>query len=232
MNMMSLVFVAIVAFTYFGGQNVPKVLKDNKQMILGVFVGVLLHQFMGVGVEGIVSPPPEDICDCTTDECFNNNIISNCESHSEFCTNISSAVGNEGVNSNLSDLKCAVSRYEALLCGGIDCNREDQDVYKRLGGDQCWNDDGTPSDQLGDLPGFSGGQTVENIENAARTILDKSNSITNTLDKNYAICLLKRYTEIMTQNIENSDKGNNNQLNADMEVYVNHLNEAIQNLSN
>ena len=52
MNMVSLVLVAIVAFTYFGGQNVPKVLKDNKQMILGVFVGVLLHQFMGVGVEG------------------------------------------------------------------------------------------------------------------------------------------------------------------------------------
>ena len=52
MNMVSLVLVAIVAFTYFGGQNVPKVLKDNKQMILGVFVGVLLHQFMGIGVEG------------------------------------------------------------------------------------------------------------------------------------------------------------------------------------
>lgn len=60
MNMMSLVFVAIVAFTYFGGQNVPKVLKDNKQMILGVFVGVLLHQFMGVGVEGIASTSTGD----------------------------------------------------------------------------------------------------------------------------------------------------------------------------
>ena len=52
MNMISLLLVAVVAFTYFGGQNVPKVLKDNKQMVLGVFVGVLLHQFMGVGVEG------------------------------------------------------------------------------------------------------------------------------------------------------------------------------------
>ena len=52
MNMMSMVLVALVAFTYFGGQNVPKVLKDNKQMLLGVFVGVLLHQFMGIGVEG------------------------------------------------------------------------------------------------------------------------------------------------------------------------------------
>jgi len=53
MNMMSLFLVAIVAFTYFGGQNVPKVLKDNKQMVLGVFVGVLLHQFMGVSIEGL-----------------------------------------------------------------------------------------------------------------------------------------------------------------------------------
>ena len=49
---MSLLLVAVVAFTYFGGQNVPKVLKDNKQMVLGVFVGVLLHQFMGVSIEG------------------------------------------------------------------------------------------------------------------------------------------------------------------------------------
>ena len=57
MNMMSLVLVVVVAFTYFGGQNVPKVLKDNKQMLLGVFVGVLLHQFMGVGVEGANGGP-------------------------------------------------------------------------------------------------------------------------------------------------------------------------------
>ena len=52
MNMMSLVLVAVVAFTYFGGQNVPKVLKDNKQMLLGVFVGVLASQFLGLRIEG------------------------------------------------------------------------------------------------------------------------------------------------------------------------------------
>ena len=51
MNRLLLALIALVAFTYFGGQNVPKVLKDNKQMLLGVFVGVLLQQFMGV--EGI-----------------------------------------------------------------------------------------------------------------------------------------------------------------------------------
>jgi len=54
MNRLLLALVALVAFTYFGGQNVPKVLKDNKQMLLGVFVGVLLQQFMGVeGVQGL-----------------------------------------------------------------------------------------------------------------------------------------------------------------------------------
>ena len=70
MNMMSLVLVALVAFTYFGGQNVPIVLKDNKQMLLGVFVGVLLHQFMSVGVEGLDTcqeclggePPVNGVC--------------------------------------------------------------------------------------------------------------------------------------------------------------------------
>jgi hypothetical protein len=53
MNMMSLALVAVVAFTYFGGQNVPKVLKDNKQMLLGVFVGVLAGQFLGLKIEGL-----------------------------------------------------------------------------------------------------------------------------------------------------------------------------------
>ena len=54
MNMISMVLVALVAFTYFGGKNVPKVLKDNKQMVLGFSVGVLLQQFMDVGIEGLV----------------------------------------------------------------------------------------------------------------------------------------------------------------------------------
>ena len=49
-----LLVVALVIFVYFGGKNVPKVLKDNKQMVLGFSVGVLLQQFMDVGIEGIV----------------------------------------------------------------------------------------------------------------------------------------------------------------------------------
>jgi len=51
MNML-LVLIALVAFTYFGDKRVPKILKDNKQIILGVLVGVLLHHVLKDRVEG------------------------------------------------------------------------------------------------------------------------------------------------------------------------------------
>ena len=47
-----MIVIALLAFTYFGGQHVPKVLKDNKQILLGVAVGLVLNMFMGVGIEG------------------------------------------------------------------------------------------------------------------------------------------------------------------------------------
>ena len=53
MNQLSLVIVALVAFTYFGGSYVPSVLKSNKQMLLGVVGGLVLCSFFGVRlVEG------------------------------------------------------------------------------------------------------------------------------------------------------------------------------------
>ena len=53
MNQLSLVIVALVAFTYFGGSYVPKVLKSNKQMLLGVVGGLVLCSFFGMRlVEG------------------------------------------------------------------------------------------------------------------------------------------------------------------------------------
>ena len=53
-----LVFITIlVIFSYFGGSNVPKVLKDNKQMLLGFVGGVVLYSSMGMRVEGAVSGP-------------------------------------------------------------------------------------------------------------------------------------------------------------------------------
>ena len=51
--MIMLVALAVVGFCYFGGNNCPKVLKDNKEMLLGVVVGLALCSFMGVRlVEG------------------------------------------------------------------------------------------------------------------------------------------------------------------------------------
>ena len=51
MDMILLVLIAIIGFTYFG-QNVPNVFKDNKQLLLGVLVGVLLQKYTGELVEG------------------------------------------------------------------------------------------------------------------------------------------------------------------------------------
>jgi len=53
-----LVLVVILGYAYFGGPKVPKILKDYKEMLLGVFVGILLHQFFGVRVEGVVGDEP------------------------------------------------------------------------------------------------------------------------------------------------------------------------------
>ena len=63
MNQLLLFITVLVAFVYFGGSNVPKVLKDNKQMLLGVVIGLVLPS-VGVNIEGFsskgqtVSPPP------------------------------------------------------------------------------------------------------------------------------------------------------------------------------
>jgi hypothetical protein len=223
MNMMSLLLVAVVAFTYFGGQNVPKVLKDNKQMVLGVFVGVLLHRFMGGGVEGM-----EDPCDCATDECLNNNVIS-CRSDSRLCSKALPGKKNLGgvrpdVDSNLPDFRCALSRYEALLCGGENCLPKSKKDYTDLGGkgeDQCWDDNDNPSNQLN---GFSGGLTLENISAATADIQAKSRLITDTSAKNYGICVLNRMIEMLDTSLppEAIDARH---------VYLDHLNGAISNLS-
>ena len=50
-----LIIVVVVALCYFGGAKCPKVLKDNKEMLLGVLVGLALCSFMGVRLEGFGS---------------------------------------------------------------------------------------------------------------------------------------------------------------------------------
>ena len=52
MNMIMLLVVAAVVFAYYGGNICPKVLKDNKQILLGVLVGLLLGSYFGVRIEG------------------------------------------------------------------------------------------------------------------------------------------------------------------------------------
>lgn len=50
--MIMLLVVAAVVFAYYGGASCPKVLKDNKQILLGVVVGLLLGSFFDVRIEG------------------------------------------------------------------------------------------------------------------------------------------------------------------------------------
>jgi hypothetical protein len=61
MNQLMIIVVALVVFVYFGGKYVPKVLKDNKKLILGLFGGLVLCTFMSKNVEGL----------CNSGECCN-----------------------------------------------------------------------------------------------------------------------------------------------------------------
>jgi hypothetical protein len=60
MNQLMLLVVALALFVYFGGSNVPSVLKQNKELLLGVVVGLVLCSFMGLRLEGVVNSPSAD----------------------------------------------------------------------------------------------------------------------------------------------------------------------------
>jgi len=47
MNNVLIAVVVLVLFVYFGGKNVPDVLKKNKEMLLGFVVGLVASSFMG-----------------------------------------------------------------------------------------------------------------------------------------------------------------------------------------
>ena len=53
MNQFTLLVIILVVFIYYGGSNVPKVLKDNKELLLGVVVGLVLCSFLGMRLEGV-----------------------------------------------------------------------------------------------------------------------------------------------------------------------------------
>ena len=53
MNTLMLVSLAVVALCYCGGKYCPKVLSSNKEVVLGVLVGMALSSFAGLKLEGI-----------------------------------------------------------------------------------------------------------------------------------------------------------------------------------
>ena len=55
--MITILIVALVLCAYFY-PSCPKILKDNKQMLLGVLMGLLMGQYLGLKVEGIEDGSP------------------------------------------------------------------------------------------------------------------------------------------------------------------------------
>ena len=53
MNTLMLVALAVVALCYCGGKYCPKVLSSNKEILLGVLVGMVLCSFAGLKLEGL-----------------------------------------------------------------------------------------------------------------------------------------------------------------------------------
>ena len=59
MNTLMLVALAVVALCYCGGRFCPSVLKQNKELVLGVLVGMALCSFAGLRMEGFDVTTPE-----------------------------------------------------------------------------------------------------------------------------------------------------------------------------
>jgi hypothetical protein len=53
MNPLMLLVIALVALCYCGGKLCPSVLRQNKEMLLGVAVGMALCSFMDLRMEGL-----------------------------------------------------------------------------------------------------------------------------------------------------------------------------------
>ena len=52
MNPLMLIIIALVALCYCGGKLCPAVLRQNKEMLLGVAIGMALCSFMDIKLEG------------------------------------------------------------------------------------------------------------------------------------------------------------------------------------
>ena len=55
MNRLLLFSIVLVLFIFYGGKNVPKVMKNNKEILLGIVGGLVLCSFLGMNLEGYSS---------------------------------------------------------------------------------------------------------------------------------------------------------------------------------
>jgi len=78
MNNLMLVVVVLVLFVYFGGSNVPKVLRDKKEMLLGAAGALVLCSFFGLRMEGF-----NDLTGCQV----------NCPDELQACTDLYAGPG-------------------------------------------------------------------------------------------------------------------------------------------
>ena len=114
MNQLLVLVVALVLFVHFGGANVPKILKDNKQMIYGLTIGLVLCSFFGVNVEGWSGCTIQDApCGGIGENCTDSN-----DCNSEIC-----GPGSTGLdNSTCSDRAPCCQDYQLPpnpSCGDI-----------------------------------------------------------------------------------------------------------------
>lgn len=86
MNNLMLVVLAVVALCYCGGKYCPKVLSSNKEMLLGVLVGVALCSFAGLKLEGF---DDNQLAAWESNDCCNN-------SNSPKCKGLITEVNNSG----------------------------------------------------------------------------------------------------------------------------------------
>ena len=61
------ILIVVVIFCYFGEKNCPLVLRQNKEILLGVLIGLLICSFMGFKIEGLCEsardcPPNKPYC--------------------------------------------------------------------------------------------------------------------------------------------------------------------------
>ena len=55
MNQLMIIVLVLVLFVWFGGSRVPSVLKKNKDILLGIVLGLVLCSFLGMRLEGFAN---------------------------------------------------------------------------------------------------------------------------------------------------------------------------------